>query len=222
MAEDEFSAVPSGRRGKPTLASITEEVPVPRRSKPKAPSIPKVEIKAPKVSVPKLSLGGGGKLVYVVALIALVALYFAYSASNEVGRMKGEMHGVAEDLKVFKAKEASIRAPLEGIVTLKREVPLSGVFPSTLRGSGTLTVPFKTTLVGRSAATGAIFEINVDQEVSIDFTAPLNFSETGQGQSLLIDEQIPLGNEVDIEITARDVWGPELDSIIDRLETAGQ
>ena len=154
----------------------------------------------------------------MLALLTLVSIYFAYTASSDVARMKAEMRGVAADLKDFRAKEAAIRAPLDGKVTLKKELPLSGIFPATLRASGTLIIPLKTTITAQSSTGGTIYLIPLDQNLSVEFVAPLDFSKTGVGQSILIDEEVELGNEALIRITARDVWGAELDSLISRLE----
>ena len=175
------------------------------------------------VSVPEAEGGrvSGRKLIYVLAIVVLVTIYFAYTASSDVARMKAEMRCMAEDLKVFRSKEVSITVPLEGVVTLNKELPLSNVFPSTLRVNGTLILPLKTTLIARSATGGTIYQIPLDQNISINYLLPLDFSKTGTGQSLLIDEELQLGNEVYIKVTARDIWGEELDSIISSLERAG-
>ncbi|MDO8339333.1 MAG: hypothetical protein Q7T16_01610 [Candidatus Burarchaeum sp.] len=166
--------------------------------------------------------GMGGLLLYVALIVALASLYFAYTASSEVAQMKGEMGGMANDLKIFRSKEISVMAPLSGNVVLKKELPLSGIFPPTLRATGTLILPIKTTLRAYSPTGGTIYEIPINQNVSIDFVAPLDFSKTGVGQSLIIDDQVPVGNYVNIKITARDVWGRDLDAIINRLEQASQ
>ena len=166
--------------------------------------------------------GGGGLLLYLALIVALASLYFAYTANSQVAMMKGEIGGVASDLKEFRSKEVSVQAPLSGSVVVKKDLPLSDVFPPTLRATGTLILPIKTTLKAYSSTGGTIYEVPIDQNVSIDFVAPLDFSKTGTGQSLTIDDQIPLGNYVNIRITARDVWGRNLDSIINRLEQASQ
>jgi len=216
MAEEEYSPIPSGmRRPRVPAPSGPEEAEEPRGPpEVSRPSIPKVS-----VSVPAISLGGGapGALVIAIGIIALLALYLAYSANSELGRMKAEAKGLAADLKKFRDREVSIAAPLEGKVTVRKDVPLAGVFPAFLRASGTLILAVKATLIGRSS-TGAIFEVPIDQNVSIDFTAPLDFSKTGEGQDIRIDEEIPLGNEAVLKVTARDVWGEDLNSVVRRLE----
>ncbi|VVC03855.1 Uncharacterised protein [Candidatus Burarchaeum australiense] len=164
---------------------------------------------------------GTNKLIYVALIIAVIAIYFAYAANSQVGMMKEQIRGVAASLKDFRAREVSLNVPLNGKVILNKDLPLSNIFPPNLRATGTLTIPFKTTIIARNPSSGTIYEIPLDQNVSVDFVAPLNFSKTGAGQSLSINEQIPVTNQVTLRITARDVWGPDLDAIINSLESAG-
>jgi hypothetical protein len=226
MAEEEFSSVPSGMRKRAPAGKIEEEqegevnIAAPAPSKqpmqmPKIPEMPKLGMEMPKIS---LGAGGGiGLPLITVALVALLSLYMAWSAGNEVGRIKSEASLLAQDLQAFKNRDASIRAPVDGFVTVKKDVPLAGVFPPGLKVSGTITIPLKTTLIGRST-TGGVFEIPIDQNVTADFEAPLDFSNAAQGESIVLNEEIPLGNEAIIRVNAGEVWGPDLDAAIGRLE----
>jgi len=227
MAEEDFSSVPSSMRKPRAGGKIEEEreeevniaepsAPKPPMQMPKVPEMPKISME-----MPKFSLGAGGGIglpLIIVALVALLSLYMAWSAGNEVGKIKSEASLLAQDLKAFKDRDASIRAPVDGKITVRKDVPLAGVFPPGLTATGTIVLPIKATLVGRST-TGSIFEIPIEQNVTVDFEAPLDFSKTGENENIAINEEIPLGNEAIIKVTAGEVWGPDLDAAIGRLET---
>ncbi len=227
MAEEDFSSVPSSMRKPRAGGKIEEEreaevniaeppVPRPSMQMPKVPEMPKLGME-----MPKFSLGAGGGIglpLIAVALVALLSLYMAWSAGNQVGMMKAETKLLAQDLKAFKDRDVSIRAPVDGVVTVRKDVPLAGVFPLGLTATGTIILPVKATLVGRST-TGSVFEIPIEQNVTVDFEAPLDFSKTGANENIVIDEEIPLGNEAIIKVNAGEVWGPDLDAAIGRLET---
>ncbi|RLG19583.1 hypothetical protein DRN67_02365 [Candidatus Micrarchaeota archaeon] len=166
--------------------------------------------------------GGMGRLIYIFAILALISVVLAGLAWNDVNEMKAEIRGISQNLKEFRSKEASIIAPVEGGITMKKELPLSGLFPPTLKASGRLIIPLNTTVRGRSVTGGTVYEIVLDEDLVVEFIAPLNFSKTGAGQSLIVDEELDVDDTVYITVTARDIWGAELDAIINSLDRAGQ
>jgi len=228
MAEDEYSPVPSGLRRKPEEkeAAGLEEMIEERQQKTEfaPPELKMPEMKLPEISLPLPSVGGGGgisKLAVAALLVALVALYFAYSANSQLGAMRGAVKGIVSDLKEFRDAGAQVKAPVSGKVRLAKDVQLSNVFPPGLEATGTVTIPIKTTLVSRTT-TGTLVEIPIDTQVEVPFTSKLDFSKTTEGQSGKIDEEIPLQDEAIITVMAKEVWGGPLGKIISRLEKLSQ
>ena len=224
-SEDEFSPIPSSmKRSKQeekkteSLEEMMEQQPEPAQTF-TPPELRMPELKPPEISlrVPSLQPSGISKLSIAALLLALLALYFAYSANAQLGAMKGAAKDIATDLKEFRDAGAQVKAPVSGTIRIRKELALANVFPPGLEASGTVTIPIKTTLISRTS-TGTLVQIPIDTQIVVPFTSTLDFSSTTEGKSAQIDEEIPLQDEAIINVTAREVWGQPLDKIISRLE----
>jgi hypothetical protein len=229
MAEDEFSSVPSSMKGRRPSASSSSSVRAAEseerpRERMRAPEMPKISApRMPNVEMPKFSAGGSGNgapniVVIGIGIIALLALYLAFSAYSEVGKMKAEARGVADDLRSLRDKDALITAPIQGTVTIRKDVPVAQALGSAT-AVGTLTIPIRTTMVGRST-TGTVFEVPIDQNITVDVTSLLDFS--GSQESIAINEEIPVESGATMKVSLKQVAGDELNSMIDRLESVAK
>lgn len=230
MADEDYSSVPSGmRKPKPEEKKEAEgfDEMIEQPAGPK-PSFTPPELRMPEVKMPEISLpipsaaeGGVSKLAIAALILALISLYFAYSANAQLGAMKGALKDITADLKEFRDAGAQVKAPVSGKVRLVKDVPLSSVFPPDLEATGSVKIPIKTKLLSRTS-TGTLVEIPIDTEIEVPFTSKLDFSQTTEGQSAHISEEIPLQDEAIITVAAKDVWGEPLDKIISRLEKLSQ
>ncbi len=225
--EEDYSSKPSGVLYRQSKKGA---VPTPPKSSESKFSIPEMpNIKPPEVfkreqesyGTGHKSSGSGSKADMLAAaafVLALVSLAISILGAGGIGggNVKAELAGISADLKAMQVKDMVLSAPIRTTVSIDEEIPLNEVFPPTFRIPITfnLKLPEKVTAV---STTGQVSEFKFGQTVPISQDVFID-TKSSAGVGVKIQKEIPIDTNVQASIKVKDVYGSELEDIIERLD----
>lgn len=206
----------------PTEKEETYSPPLPPR-----PSLPRPGPVAPQ---PTSAPYGGKKGVNFSGIIALVALAIAVlalflvltaPASKLDTATKAELRGIAQDLRAIKDRSVGVQAPVQGSAKVNQNVLLRDILPPTITVPITANIPIQKRVMASSPTMGTVY-IDLNETVPVNFNLTLILGENLGQNAIVINKELNVDMQMESKVKTSDLYGTELDDVINRLEKLAQ
>ena len=171
---------------------------------------------------------GGSSLPLILSIIAILlgaaSLYISMnntSAGGITAADRTQLLGIAQDLRSLQQKQFSATSPdLQTVVSVEKSFPLSDILPTTFYIPLSLNIPVQGMVTGVSA-NGQVATFRVNDTLQLRASVPVDITNATNGIMVNINKDIPITTRIRSSFQVSMVFGDELNSIIQRLETMG-
>ena len=159
-----------------------------------------------------------GIALILVGILAVVAIALSIIAMTSVTSIKGEIKGIAADLRDYKESTLSLKATLSAAHKVEASVPLKDVIssftlpvaPQDLKGTGAITVFLP--------SIGSPVTIPWNGTITVLGTIEVNTSNLAEDRKLKLSYTLPNIGEQVLSFSAGDLFSESLNNISTRLE----
>ncbi len=171
---------------------------------------------------------GGSSLPLILSIIALLlgaaSLYISLNNTSGAGISAGDraqLMGIAQDLRLLQQKQFSATSPdLQTVVSVEKSFPLSDILPTTFYVPLSMNIPIQGMVTGVSA-NGQVATFRVNDTLQLRANVPVDMTNSTRSIIVNINKDIPITTRIRSSFQISMVFGDELNSIIQRLETIG-
>lgn len=204
MANDSYSDLPSGLRGKKSSGKLSFSN-----------------------DSPTSAFFTDGKpnfaafLSILALLLSLTSIYLTLTSQKGLdSEDRYALMQIASDLRTIQQKEIVMTSPLKTTVVVDEAFPLSDIMPGSFNIELDETVPLDSQITATSN-TGQIVTLNVIDDLRIKTTVPVDSSKLEDVQ-VHINKEIPIDTRFSATLKVNTVYGQEFNNIINKLEAMAQ
>jgi len=133
------------------------------------------------------------------------------------GVKSNDAHEIAKDLSALAAKEITFTAPVDSVISLNRSIDAADAFPATFTLPIDTSIPLSGKVTGLSSQ-GQPIQFDVSgQSLPLKGEVTLDLAKAAAGKQITIRKDIPVQVEMTAKVSVGDLYGKELQAIIDKL-----
>lgn len=153
-----------------------------------------------------------------VAVLSIIAIVLSIITMSSIASLKGELKGIASDLKDFSKSKITITTELNTPTSLQASIPLNTALQNftipipnqEIEGEGSITVILP--------AYNFPISIPWKGKITVFGSVTTNTSAIPSSEKLNINYTTPTSGKIQMTINAEDLFRDKLSSIIDRLD----
>ena len=165
--------------------------------------------------------GGAGAVLWALVLISVLLSSAAFYNSLFGGKLspneKAQLKEIAESLRQIQQKDITMTMPLKTTAYVDEAIPVADVFPKTFA----LPIEAKVAIneeVPSQTTSGQVVPLKINATIPIKASVGLDPAK-GSEAKILIKKEIPIDTQFSVTLRVQAMYGKELNSIIDKMET---
>ena len=151
-------------------------------------------------------------IIAIILSFAAIILAVAYSPGVDAT----ELRGIASDLRALNDRQVTVDVPISAQLYFSNAIPANQLFSGAQEVPVTFQIPINHTFRGKDVRTGIPVDVYVEETIEAEAVITIDLSTSTV--SLQLVSPADAAGSASSTITVRDVYGPEITSIADRID----